>query len=270
MTVSDWQGKLIDGYKYINGKVVGKINLTKQARGVLDYVCETIDWWSCASGDGGETWYCSYSYSETNCYNTGGGDNNEDYPDPNFNGGGGDNGGGGGGGTISDEAYSPGQRPLDAFSNKCDGINDLWNRSLNSGNEVNGVLTLDGYFLVTQISGQASGPFHGVYNYAGQVYYYFPVDGGPAPTYQGTIISGNKYFIPIKATVHSHTPCINDGTDGITNNRSNHDENFAKTYPSINHYVVGCNAIGQYSPNSNGQYFNIQSGNIYQICNSVN
>lgn len=270
MIVNDWQGKIVDGYKYINGKVVSKLNASKQTRGVLDYICETIDWYSCASGDGGESWYCSYSYSETYCYDVGGGGgNNEDYPDPTFNGGGDNNTGYTGGGTISDEAYSPGQRPLNTFSSKCDGINDLWNISLNSGNEVNGVLTLDGHFLVTEISGPTGGTFNGIYKYGGQVYYFFPIDGGPAPTYQGTLISGNKYFIPIKASIHSHTPCMNDGTDGITNNYSQDDQNFANNYPSINHYVVGCGSIGQFSANSNG-YFNIQSGNIYQICNSVN
>ena len=56
--------------------------------------CETVDWYSCGSGDGGNTWNCHYESSETTCYS----DNddeaeNQDYDAPDFAAGGGGNSG---------------------------------------------------------------------------------------------------------------------------------------------------------------------------------
>ncbi len=43
----------------------------------------------------------------------------------------------------------------------------------------------------------------------------------------------------------------------------------AINYPNINHYIVGCNAIGQFNGDAN-QAFNIQNGNLNTLCNNIN
>ena len=95
--INNWNNKFITGYKYVGGKVISIIKNTSRAR-TSDYTCETTDWFSCGSGDGGSTWHCSYTHSDTYCYETGGGWSppNEDYPNPEF-----PNGSGGGGGDIT-------------------------------------------------------------------------------------------------------------------------------------------------------------------------
>lgn len=131
--VTDWFGNLKEGYKYINGKGIAKINSLKNAR-VSSFECETIDWWSCGSGDGGNTWYCSYSHSETFCYNTGGGGApDEDYPNPEFPNGGGDGSSGcsncGSGDINFTNALPPGSKPLQVHTDKCSGAQALWSRA---------------------------------------------------------------------------------------------------------------------------------------------
>lgn len=180
---------------------------------------------------------------------------------------------GGSGSSNSGFGYtyvSPGLRPLATFTNKCSGINDLWQRSVNTGNEVNGVLATDGTFFVTEVSGPTGGSFNGLYKNNGLLYYFFPVDGGPAPTNQGTITVNGRYFIPIIATVHSHTPCLYDGSNGV-GGQSPNDATFANGFVDVaaNHYVIGCGAIGQFSSNSNGSYFNIQTGSLSSTCNYI-
>ncbi len=39
---------------------------------------------------------------------------------------------------------------------------------------------------------------------------------------------------------------------------------------NVNHYVIGCNAIGQLSPSSNGYYFNKHYGPISLNCTYIN
>ncbi|NBA87913.1 hypothetical protein GVN16_19240 [Emticicia sp. CRIBPO] len=240
---------------------------------LIECFAEDTNWyqWSNASGEWYYTntnteYYCEYTYlgecgnvDPNNGEDPYGCDVNPNSPWCN---------GGGGSSTFGSTALSAGDRPLAIFSSKCDGLSDLWSRSISSGKEVNGVITLDGTFLVTQVSGILGGEFKGVYGYQGTLYYYFPVDGGAAPTFQGTIVSGGKYYIPIKATIHSHTPCVNDGTDGVTGNHSSDDVFFANKFPEASHYVLGCGAIGQFSGTSYG-YFNIHTGTISQMCTTL-
>lgn len=78
IVISNWNGDLIQGYKYENGQAVGKITNKKNLR-MADVqpltTCETVDWYSCASS--GQGWDCSYSHSNTICttsyVDTGGG-----------------------------------------------------------------------------------------------------------------------------------------------------------------------------------------------------
>ncbi|WP_333659504.1 DUF6973 domain-containing protein [Flavobacterium sp.] len=67
----DFDGNLKGGFKYDKGKAIGEIKsqATKNAR-VGDYIqveCSTIDIYSCASGDGGQTWHCQFSYTKEIC-----------------------------------------------------------------------------------------------------------------------------------------------------------------------------------------------------------
>ncbi|RAV27386.1 hypothetical protein, partial [Sinomicrobium soli] len=166
--------------------------------------------------------------------------------------------------------YDEGDKPLYEYNDKCTGITSLWQLSEDSGNEFAAVLTNDGAILIIQEVNSNGGGINGIYQYAGNTYYQYPMSqGSPSRTYAGQIQSARRYFIPIKATIHSHTPCINDGSDGITNNIINDDKNFASHYSAINHYIIGCSAIGQYNGSSN-QAFNIQHGNLSTLCNNVN
>lgn len=187
-------------------------------------------------------------------------------------------GGTGGGGSSSSSfvfnedsmIFEEGNKPLEEYDDKCTGVNRIWELSQNSGDEFAAVLTTDGAILITEQLNSNGGGIGGIYQYSGITYYQYPISqGAPARGYLGQIESAGRYFIPITATIHSHTPCINDGTDGITNNEIDLDQNFASSYPNINHFIIGCNAIGQFNGDSN-QVFNIQSGSLSTLCNNIN
>ena len=166
--------------------------------------------------------------------------------------------------------FDEGDKPLEEFDNKCNGINRIWSLSQASGDEFAAVLTSDGAILITQQLNPNGGGISGIYNFNGNTYYQYPASqGSPARTYAGQLYASGRYFIPISATLHSHTPCINDGTDGIKNNIINDDKAFASHYPKVNHYIIGCNAIGQFNGSSN-QPFNINNGNLNNNCNKIN
>lgn len=166
--------------------------------------------------------------------------------------------------------FGEGIKPIYENDNKCLGIQEMWSMSQNSGDEFAAVLTTDGAILITQQLNPTGRGFGGIYEFNGTTYYQYPIsDGPPSRTYSGQIESAGRYFIPISATIHSHTPCISDGTDGITNNTINDDQNFASHYQNANHYIIGCNSIGQFN-NSSNQAFNIQNGNLNILCNNIN
>jgi hypothetical protein len=166
--------------------------------------------------------------------------------------------------------YEEGVKPIHEFDNKCDGIQKIWSLSQIDKNEFAAVLTDDGAILITQELNPNGGGIAGIYSYNGKTYYQYPISQGvPSRTYLGQLQSAGRYFIPIKATIHSHTPCLNDGSDGITNRNIDDDQNFASNYPSVNHYIIGCGAIGQFNQNSNNA-FNIKNGNLNTLCTNIN
>ncbi len=166
--------------------------------------------------------------------------------------------------------YEEGVKPIYEFDNKCGGIQKIWSLSQSSGNEFAAVLTTDGAILITQQLNSNGGGMSGIYEHNGKTYYQYPISlGAPSRDYSGQLQSAGRYFIPIKATIHSHTPCLNDGTDGITNNNIDDDQNFASNYSGVNHFILGCEAIGQFNGNSNNA-FNIQNGNLNTLCNNIN
>jgi hypothetical protein len=162
-----------------------------------------------------------------------------------------------------------GGKPIEEYDDKCAGVCRLWELSLETGNEYFAVLTLDSALLITQQLSPHGGGITGLYNYNGTTYYQYLISwGSPARTYTGQFSRVNRYFITIVATIHTHPLCVNDGTDGITNFILKRDQKFAAAYPNVNHYIVGCGAIGQLSGNSS-KAFNIQSGNLDTLCNNL-
>ncbi len=145
----------------------------------------------------------------------------------------------------------------------------MWNKGVNASRETLGVLTSDGNLLFTSISSSATGgSIDGVNHipgYTGVVYAY-PTQNNPMPTYAGTFVYGQYYCIPISATIHTHTPCVSDGTHGITGMNGVADFPMAGQFKEIKHYVIGCNAVVQFDNNS---YFNLKSGPLSSNCNDI-
>ena len=168
---------------------------------------------------------------------------------------------------ADEESY----KPIYEYDDKCEGLDKLWAMSLKSGNEIAAVLTIDNAILIIKEGSRDKVNFPGLYTYFnGKTHYQYPTSrGAPARKYTGQVISAGRYFIPIKATIHSHTPCLTDGSDGITNRSIVKDKTLASEHNSINHYLIGCNAIGQFNSSSSNA-FNIQGGNLGSLCNNIN
>jgi len=167
-----------------------------------------------------------------------------------------------------DLIYEDGVKPLFEYEDKCEGIIAMWELS-QGGNEFAGVITLNGAFLITQELDPTGGGLGGIYNLNGQTYYQYSIaEGAPSGVYPGVIESLGRYFIPISTTVHSHSPCVLDDTDGITNNIINDDMLFASRYPNASHFIIGCGAVGEFDGTSN-QAFDIETGSIEELCTNI-
>ena len=165
----------------------------------------------------------------------------------------------GGGSGMSNGAANPGQYPIVRFDDRCQFSSDMWNRSVGSDSEYFGVITTSGEYLVTQQQGATGGQVNGLYNYNGQAYYYYAANGATSSPFLGAVQSGQYFFIPIQATVHTHTPCVHDGTDGVSQPVSSDDTNLANVYPSITNYVIGCNGTVAEFNGTNPNYYNRSS-----------
>ncbi len=155
---------------------------------------------------------------------------------------------------------------MSEYANKCVGIQNIWNSYTN--NEVFGYITMDDKLIVTNVLPFIGGSASGLYLFNNIYYYPYPDSQGSLnETYAGIIHSAGNYFIPIKASLHTHTPCRLDGTDGVSHPVGADDISTATRYPGINHWVVGCNAIAQFD--ANGVFFNVQSGSLVVNCNKV-
>ena len=190
-------------------------------------------------------------------------------------------GGGGGGGTGSEYNFSRfnpadvypfnGNKPLGEYASKCSGLQKLWDLSWdNNYKETVGVITTDGKLLSVAVVGSSGGGWGGLYykpSISPKVYYTWPdSQGPPTQTYAGMVHAAGQYFIPISATVHTHTPCLTDGTDGVSGTiLSQGDQNVASTYPNIAHYLVGCNAIGSFNGSSSSPAL-IKTGPLSETC----
>jgi len=188
---------------------------------------------------------------------------------------GGGSGGGGSSGFENVEATMPfwaylGSKPLYEYSDKCAGLNNIWNDF--PDNEVFGYVTQDYKLIVTDVVTISGGAVSGLYNHDGVLYYPFSdVNGPPTENYAGMVHAAGKYFIPVRASVHTHTPSRSDGTDGVTNFMVSSDDNaLALAYPTIKHFVIGNGAIGSYLPQYGPVYssaYNVEAtGNLLATC----
>lgn len=160
-----------------------------------------------------------------------------------------------------------GPKPIMEFNNKCTGISNIWSNYPN--NEIFGYLTIDGKLIITNILPASGGTAAGLYHYDNTYYYPYPdSQGTPTGTYSGMVHSAGHYFIPVQASVHTHVPCRTDNTNGVSHPVGNDDKAFAQKYPGINHWVIGCGAVGQYN-GINNNFYNVRSGNLSTICTFV-
>lgn len=165
-----------------------------------------------------------------------------------------------------------GKKPLKEYASKCVGLNDMWNSYPN--NEVSGYITSDGKVLLIDILASGGGTTSGLYEFQGKTYYpYAKSLGAPAQNYAGMIIGGpsnnSYYLIPVTASIHTHSPCRSDGTNGVSHNVGSDDKAFALKYGNINHWAIGCGAVGQFNGVSDS-FFNKKIGNIDETCNQIN
>jgi hypothetical protein len=189
-----------------------------------------------------------------------------------YNYGGGGNGGYSGGSLSS---FNPntlfkglGPKPIKEYKTPCNAATDMWNSYPN--NEVYGYLTADGQVIMTNITGYEGGEVGGLYNYNGSYYYPYPmIQGAPANNYTGMTNNGSYYFIPVVASIHTHTPCRVDGTNGLSQNVVGDDDAILATkYPGLRNYVIGCGAIGTFDGN-HSTFQNIKTGDISSICSTI-
>jgi len=202
-----------------------------------------------------------------------GGDNPPTDPNP----GGGGTGDGGGSSSIGDnvtvlDLYNgEGVKPIDEYPDKCSGAVGLWSLSTSNQNrESFGVLTTDGQFMAIAVLGSTGGEISGLYMLNNTAYYSYPdTEGPPSRLYTGLEHKSGRYFIPIAATVHTHSPCITDGTNGISNMiLSNGDQNLASVYNTISHYIIGCDALGSFVAGNSSPIL-LQSGALSATCSLI-
>lgn len=105
----------------------------------------------------------------------------------------------------------------------------------------------------------------------GEDYYIYPDSQGlPTLTYTGIQYQAGQYFIPIVATIHTHNQCLSDGTDGVTNQiLSTGDAGLAASFPTINHYIIGCGALGTFST-ANSSPVVISTDPLSTSCSLIN
>ncbi|HVW99149.1 MAG TPA: hypothetical protein VHA52_01700, partial [Candidatus Babeliaceae bacterium] len=188
--------------------------------------------------------------------------------------------GNGGGGDDDDDGFSfdsnlllnnmNGTKPIAEYPDKCSGAQGIWTMATNNNKEVFGVMTADSQFMAVAMIGFEGGQFGGIYDEYGTEYYTYPDSLGlPSQTYSGMIHSAGQYFIPIIATIHTHNPCVVDGTDGVTNgNLSPEDIQLENNYTTINHYIIGCDALGKLNAGYN-QAFLLATGTLSNTCSLI-
>ena len=302
MMVFDWNENFLGGWQISNGEktqyIIRAENEDTQDKSVSDGRtaggCYTVvmEWYIQVCTEDGS--YCTdWSLYET--------DSNIhcDYTSPqapqppdgggNSGGGGGTGGAGGSGGSGSGDCVTPdeyiqdlmvpcedaipvGDKPIYEYPNKCQGLQNIWNNF--PSNEMYGYITSEGSLIVTNQLPFSGGAAFGTFTHSnGTTYYPYPMNqGAPSFNYAGMIQyppnNPTHYLIPVVASVHTHSPCRTDGTNGVSHSVGNDDKTFAASHPGLTHWVIGCNAVAQYNSSSNS-FINVQTGNISSTCNSI-
>lgn len=159
-----------------------------------------------------------------------------------------------------------GPTPIKVYKTICNGVNSMWNYYPN--NETQGYITPDGQILLTNITSFSGGSVAGLYKYENSYYYPYPKSGGDIDI-PGTKSTSDYYFVPVIASIHTHTPCRIDNTDGISNRTvSDDDLSFSKKYPGLINYVIGCGAVANFSGDMN-KYYNIKTSSQSSLCNFI-
>ncbi|WP_128546585.1 hypothetical protein [Larkinella soli] len=172
-----------------------------------------------------------------------------------------------GGSAVGMEAYfnvlsGPGEEPLAFFQDPCQFKEDIWRRSTSKiPSEYFGAIITDGTYSTLSRVGVSRGKVEGLIEHNGtkQVYFYYPAKNKKTPPCQHLKISLRSieyYAIPLKATVHTHTPCLKDGTDGVSHEVGDEDLRFATLYPNMQHWVIGCDDVVAQFNSSNPEFFN--------------
>lgn len=281
IAVTDWNGNTLKLFRYKNGKEIF-LQSDRHVTAKEAVFCYDIDWYYCTSEFG-----CRYSYTQTVCGladdGTGNGNGTSYYgPTSGDYSNSGHSGGSGSSGTDNitlDPAYlynGLGGKPILEYSssNRCQGFQNMWNNYIN--NEVFGYITADGKLIVTDLVPFSGGQAKGLYTYHNsatkqdEYYYIYPTSqGAPLQSYTGMKNNGSYYFIPIVASIHTHTPCRTDGTDGVSQTVSDDDHDLAVQHPGLRHWVIGCNAIARFD-NTNYDFFDVQTVPISSTCAIIN
>lgn len=157
-------------------------------------------------------------------------------------------------------------KPILEEKDKCTGVQAMWNQYPN--NEVQGFLTQDNQIILVGIGDLTSTESVRPYLFEGTYYYNYPTSlGAPENIYQGMKIGAGRYFIPIKASIHTHAESRYDGTDGLTGfNLSEGDSHFVNLSPGLTNWVIGNGAVGQFDTRG---YFNIHTGSLSSNCSLI-
>lgn len=289
--IEDWDGNFVNGFHYENNEVwqLGKPTLVKSerkssssAREPIGSSCRITDWYTCVAVID-QAIVCKYGYTETYCipiYDRDGtylSRTSPSYYLSTHHGGTGGNGDDNSNVIKIPDAVSAnvkaGPKPIRESKDKCIGVQAMWASSQANKKERIGFITRDGAFLETQEGTFDNVVVEGLYKFNGFIYYQYEVPAGtPAPTYSGSIQNTaggvTRNYIPVVATVHTHNPCLVDGTNGVSHPVSADDTKLSYTYFDLRHYVIGCNAIAQYNT-TNSSYYNIKTGALNSTCINI-
>jgi|GEM_PF-2164977 len=170
-----------------------------------------------------------------------------------------------------------GPKPMAEYTDKCVGMQAMWSKSAANRKERIGFVTENGGLIETHEGTYNSIPIDGLIRHAGKTYYHYEQPASaPLPTWPGTLTNTSnisdpskiRVYIPIVATVHTHNPCRDDGTNGVSHAVGLDDKTLATMHPHINHYVIGCGAVAQYNA-TNSQFYNVVTGALSSSCAGI-
>ncbi len=222
--IEDWEGNFVKGYRITTSNKILAIEIAEKQYSKQNiqsgYQCDIKNYefcyWISTDGNRGVL-KCDY-WSVYEC------NENNEAPDatlaPDDYGQGSGGGGGGTSGSDGLELFNPGatvgDKPIAEYDDKCQGINDAWDNF--PENEVAGYITKDGKLIITEILGYDGGERASPYLFQGTFYHPYPsVQGLPNNVnYITSPALGGTVLIEVVASFHTHTPCRNDGTNGVS------------------------------------------------------